>query len=400
MGHRAFRWGRRRALLAACAVVAAAPAAASGSTLQTIDLPDRAGEIPQRWLPYPGPPRANVLLPDNYNPEQAYPLVLLLHGFGDDYQGWSAPSQGDIAATAAGLGAIVVMPEGGRGWYTDWWNGGQRGAPAWESYMLDEVLPQVLERYRIRPERRYHAIVGVSMGGLGAAYLGGRLPGYFGSVAVLSGFVDPQRPLLPDLMSLVAGGWFGDVEGPADGFYATGHNPSRVAANLAHTRVFVTAGDGTPSALGYADLSELLVGGVEEAALLRPMSDTYAAALQAEGVDVTYQPTAGLHGWTYFRDELRRSIAWGLFGDVPERPSRWRNDTVATHGELWDVRYRFDAPPDAIARFSRDGDLLRITGPSTGVTVTTAGGCELHAVPPAELVLPAAGCAVSVAPAP
>ncbi len=38
------------------------------------------------------------------------------------------------------------------------------------------------------------------MGGLGAAYLGGRLPGFFGSIGVLSGFVDLQ--IIPEFVSL------------------------------------------------------------------------------------------------------------------------------------------------------------------------------------------------------
>jgi S-formylglutathione hydrolase FrmB len=32
-------------------------------------------------------------------------------------------------------------------------------------------------RYRIRPQRRWHAIAGLSMGGYGAMYLASQLPG-------------------------------------------------------------------------------------------------------------------------------------------------------------------------------------------------------------------------------
>jgi hypothetical protein len=122
------------------------------------------------------------------------------------------------------------------------------------------------------------------------------------------------------------------------------------------------------------------------------MSDTYAAALTAAGVDVTYQPTAGLHGWTYFRDELHRAIAWDLFAPVVEQPVSWVNDTVATHGRLWDVDYRFDAPPGGVVRFTRSGDQLQVSGASTGVTVTTDGGCVLHAMLPATFTIPAGSC--------
>ena len=208
---RAARWAAGLLAVAAlCAGVAATAAPARASELVEIEIPDRNGEIPDMWLPrYPngGPPRARVLLPDGYDPAKPYPLLLLLVGLNSHYTDWSDRGQGEIATTAKGLDAIVVMPEGGDGWYADWWNNGRRGSPAWESYILDQVLPQVLERYRIRPERRYHALAGVSMGGLGTAFLGGRLPGFFGSVAVISGLVDLELILVEGaVQSAIAAG--------------------------------------------------------------------------------------------------------------------------------------------------------------------------------------------------
>ena len=130
----------------------------------------------------------------------------------------------------------------------------QARQPSWESYILDEVIPQIQERYPIRPERRWHALAGVSMGGLGTAYLGSRVPGFFGSIAVFSGFVDTQIiPGIGAFQSAISHAEAGvapsdpfDVTGPPGGFYDNGHNPAKLAANLAHTRVFMTTGDGTP----------------------------------------------------------------------------------------------------------------------------------------------------------
>ncbi|MGH9080635.1 MAG: alpha/beta hydrolase, partial [Acidimicrobiales bacterium] len=160
----------------------------SKARLVTINIPARA-EVASKWLSYPGPPRANVLLPAGYNRNGHYPLVVFLNGLGLNYDSWAKYG---LAKPFDRLGAIVVMPEGGNGWYTDWWNDGERASPSWESYELETVLPTILARYPILPDRRDHALIGISMGGLGATYLGGRLPGFFGSVAALSGFVDPQ----------------------------------------------------------------------------------------------------------------------------------------------------------------------------------------------------------------
>jgi S-formylglutathione hydrolase FrmB len=165
-------------------------AQASAGTLKTVLIPDRAGEIPSKWLSYyHGTPRANVLLPAGYSPRRRYPLLVLLAGLNGNYD--SYVHSGDTVLFK-GFRGIVVMPEGSDGWYVDWWNNGERGNPAWESYELNEVIPYVLRHFRILPGRRWHAIAGISMGGLGASYLGGRLPGFFGSVATLSGTSSTQ----------------------------------------------------------------------------------------------------------------------------------------------------------------------------------------------------------------
>jgi S-formylglutathione hydrolase FrmB len=387
--------------LVVAALVSAGAATARASELVEITIPARNGEVSDMWLPrYPdgGPPKAKVLLPDGYEPAKAYPLLLLLVGLQSNYSDWSDTGQGEIEKTAAGLRGIIVMPEGGDGWYADWWNGGRRADPAWESYTLDQVLPQILERYKIRPERRYHALAGVSMGGLGTAYLGGRLPGYFGSLAVISGLVDlAVAPSFAEgaVQSLIGTGGAGApfdpqaVEGPPGGFYELGHNPVKLAANVAQSRVFMATGDGIPAADSGS-------GGWDQAAeglIIHPASENYATALRAAGVDLTYQPHAGYHDWPNFRRELRDAIAWGLFEPVDEHATTWVNDTVATHGKLWEFDYRFDAPPDRVVRIRRTGPVLAVSAAGSPVTITTDGGCVIHAETPASVDIPTRPCA-------
>jgi S-formylglutathione hydrolase FrmB len=397
MGRRGRRRHRRgpviALLLGGLAASAAAPAA-HANRLVDFPVPARSGEITDRWYGYKGVPRARAILPDGYNPKKAYPLLVILPGLSNTYTWWTEPGRGDVARTVAGLDAIVVTPEGGTGgWYTDWWNRGRRGGPAWESYFLDQVVPQVRARFKIRPERRYHALSGGSMGGLGAAYLGGRLPGYFGTVVVLSGFVDTQiypgvnwgqslisgalNPLDPEL-----------VYGPLGGYYATAHNPARLAVNLAQSRVFMSTGNGLPSPVNSGTpLDQLL-----EPLFIRPMSDSYAAALRRANVDLTYEVHSGFHDWANLNRELRDAIAWGLFEPVDEHPTSWVNDTVATQGRLWDLRYGFDAPPDRIVRFRRAGRRLSVSAAGSPVTLTAKGGCVLHLATPGAVTVPAKAC--------
>ena len=73
--------------------------------------------------------RVNVYLPDGFrrNGDERYPVLYLLHGQGDAYDSWANPDNGDLLNTAAGFPGIIVMPEGDRGFYANWWNGGRRG---------------------------------------------------------------------------------------------------------------------------------------------------------------------------------------------------------------------------------------------------------------------------------
>jgi S-formylglutathione hydrolase FrmB len=391
------RRGSRLAITVAVAMTAMASLLGSGDAranqLVTITIPDQHGEVPSQWLSYPGPPRADVLLPDGYNARKRYPLILNLGGLGGNYA---------TAAFGTGLHihAIVVTPEPGSGWYTDWWNNGRRGDPAWESYYLNEVIPTILARYRILPQRRYHAIVGISMGGLGAAYLGGRLPGFFGSVASLSGFVDPQyfAAITGEGMGLTAiAPLHGDydlypVDGPPNGFYAIGHNPPNLAMNLEQTRVFESTGTGVPSSAGLKDPTVIPVGSLLESLIIYPMNQVFHQAAAAAGVDVTYQVHPGGHDAPDFANEITAMLAWGLFKPVVTNPRAWVNDTVATDGQLWDITYSFAQPPDQVVQFRRAGNSLSISAAGSAVTITTSGGCAINTGTPATVRIPQRSC--------
>ncbi len=374
-------------------VVPSGATAATGAVtaqprLVTITIPPVHAKIDPKWWGYQGPPRANVLLPAGYDPHRRYPLIVALHGLNCNYAWWQ---QWHLTDPFEKLHAIIVMPEGANGWYTDWWDHGDRSGPAWETYALDDVLPTILKRYPILPQRRFHALVGISMGGLGAAYLGGRLPGFFGTVAPLSGFVDPQLAGIvaePAMAALAFAPLNGNanvfaVDGQPSGYYMTGHNPTRLAVNLRQTRVFVSSGDGRPSA--YAPLNH--PGSEEEGAVIYPMNQQYAPALVAAGVDVTYQPHTGGHDIPDFMAEVKAFVRWGVFRPVVTHPHAWVNKTVATHGRLWDIRYRFAAPPTEVVQFSRSGNRLSISAAGSAVTITTAGGCAVHVRTPGTITV-------------
>lgn len=320
--------------------------------------------------------RAAVYLPDGYgqHPRRRYPVLFLLHGQGDAYDSWPNPANGDLRRTAEGFRGIIVMPEGDRGFYTNWWNSGDRGSPTWERYHLDQLLPLVERRLRVRPGRRWHAIAGLSMGGEGAMFYASQRPGYFGSAAAFSGPLSIQRSTYQEAFEAGTGqdreAIFGDPE--AQEFYWRGHNPKALAGNLRHTRLYVAAGDGVPNPARPEELTNTF-GQAAEAELGQHAAE-FANAAEAAGAPVAYEPHQGIHDWPYWRADLVNAIEWGFFRRPPRPRRSWSYETVARTGEAWGIRFRFTPPPSDVVALEREGARLRGAG-SGEVRLRRRGFC-------------------------
>jgi S-formylglutathione hydrolase FrmB len=355
-----------------------APAPAHASKLVTIGTPSRFVDARKANFSVAGPHKlqANVLLPDGYDPKRRYPLLLLLHGAGERWDSWARADRGNIAQTAKGLDAIIVMPEGAVGFYTNWWNGGRRGDPQWERYIFDELLPLIERRYPIRAARRYHAIAGFSMAGLGSSLLATQRPGYFGSAAPFSGFVSVQRPENDIGLSFFSGVDYQQIFGPPAGFYAAGHNPVALARNLQYTRMFVASGNGIPQPGVDADLTDILSGSLE--AFLLDQNREFVDALRKAGATVTFRTHLGNHSFPYWREDLKAFIASNPFAAVQSAPSKWTFSTVAQQGEAWGLKFAFARPPDRVVTLRREG--AELVGEGAGeITVRDSRECTFSA---------------------
>jgi len=120
----------------------------------------------------------NLVLPE---PEAKPPFAVLyqLHGLSDDHTAWMRWTS--IERYCHGLPLIVVMPDGGRGWYTDAVEG-----YACESHIMKDTIGFVEKCFPVRQSRGGRAIGGLSMGGYGAMKLALKYPKVFGSVAAHS----------------------------------------------------------------------------------------------------------------------------------------------------------------------------------------------------------------------
>jgi enterochelin esterase-like enzyme len=134
-----------------------------------------------------------VYLPPDYETSQrSYPVLYLLHGSGDDQTGWVQFGEvSHIADKAISQGKatpmIIVMPDantGQRGYFND-----PKGEWRYEDFFFEEFMPYVEQQFRIKGEKRYRAIAGLSMGGGGSFVYALRHPELFSSACPLSASV-------------------------------------------------------------------------------------------------------------------------------------------------------------------------------------------------------------------
>lgn len=334
----------------------------------------------------------NVLLPAGYGqqPNRSWPVVMMLHGASGSSGGENSwLTNGDVESITAGLGAIVVLPEGGvYSNYVDW-RGGSADPPQWEEFHMQQVLGFVLKTFRVLPQRRYHAIVGLSGGGQGALRYASQHPEFFGSVAAFSpGAPDMQAPQIVALfdpeMTQKAGRpvLYRDAFGPVAGVFSSGSNPTALRANLQHSRVYLANGNGLPCTPADVTASYPVDLGTE--AVLLPEVKKYAARLRDTGVDVTEHYTCGPHVWATWQNDLRDAISsWGLFGAVPTAPADWTYTSGSRSGQAWQYAYTLDRDPDRLLVFTRTARTLTVDG--RGTLTIRSGGCRTSVRLPATV---------------
>ncbi len=157
-----------------------------------------------------------IYLPPGYETsERSYPVLYLLHGGGDDQTGWvqfgevqniTDKAIADGSATAM----IIVMPDantGKRGFAND-----ASGKWRYEDFFFQEFMPYIEKTYRIKADKRYRAVSGLSMGGGGTFTYALHHPELFSAACPLSAATGPatieegrtrwlhDNPALPDSM--------------------------------------------------------------------------------------------------------------------------------------------------------------------------------------------------------
>ena len=138
---------------------------------------------------------AVYLPPDYENSSRSYPVLYLLHGYTDDHTGWVQFGEVLYIADKAILSGestsmIIVMPDADTGLpgYTN----AISGKWNYEDFFFEELMPHVEERFRIKKNKGFRAIAGLSMGGGGTFLYALHRPDLFSSAAPLSASLGPQ----------------------------------------------------------------------------------------------------------------------------------------------------------------------------------------------------------------
>lgn len=265
--------------------------AQTGKVFDNLSMPSKILKMERKYAIY--------LPPDYETSQRSYPVLYLLHGAGDDQTGWVQFGEVlDIADKAIldgkATAMIIVMPDA---------NTGQRGytnsvTGEWrfEDFFFDEFMPYIEKSYRIKAEKRFRAVSGLSMGGGGTFYYALHHPELFSSACPLSA---AAGPLSRDEMKSYMKNWgMGEApEDKIDAWYAR-YSVLELLKNVPSdqkkaVRWFIDCGD-----------DDFLFEG----------NSLVHIAMRKNGISHEFRIRDGGHSWTYWRQSL--PVVLGFISDA------------------------------------------------------------------------------------
>lgn len=219
--------------------------------------------------------RAVVIVPEGAVPP--YKPLLLLHGLSDDESIWTRRTS--IERYVEGKPWVVVMPDGGRGFYADAVEGFAYGTA------IGKELPDLLEKWL--PLSKEWAVGGLSMGGYGAVRLALTYPERYKSAHSHSGAMDYGHDRVGDTDS-AWGKEYVRIVGQMPG---GGPNDLYHLASTASVRPRLRIDCGTEDFLLQANRS-------------------FNAHLKTLSWGHLYEEPPGGHTWDYWDLHIRAALEW------------------------------------------------------------------------------------------
>ncbi len=216
---------------------------------------------------------------ENNAKKEKYKCLYLLHGLSDDHTIWMRRTS--IERYAQKYGICVVMPFGGKSFYTDMKHGEK-----YYTYIARDLPRLMQEFFNISKKREDNFIAGLSMGGYGALKIGLKRSDAFCAAAGLSSVADIKEAtkLFPDALKPV----FGDelsVPENEDLLVIAGEQNK----NPLKPRIYM--GVGTEDFL-YEDNQKL------------------RKEFESLDYDYTYKESAGTHSWEFWDEYIQYVLKW------------------------------------------------------------------------------------------
>ncbi len=243
----------------------------------------------------------SIFLPgDYYTSERAYPVTYLLHGYGDADDGWIQFGEVNrLADDAIKAGKIppmiIVTPDG----FTSFYINRADGKLNYEDFFIKELIPHIEKTYKVKAERKYRGIAGLSMGGYGALMYALKYPNLFAAAAPLSAAVWTDNDII-NLDEGMFNGLFGNSMGKnlkgKDRLTTAWLSNSPLAIiekktkeELSAVRYWIDCGDDDFLTIGNAQLH---------------------IALTNKNIPHEYRVRDGAHNWTYWRTGIIDALAF------------------------------------------------------------------------------------------
>jgi len=235
---------------------------------------------------------AVYLPPDYESSSRSYPVLYLLHGAGDDHTGWVQFGEVlHITDKAINAGEatpmIIVMPDAKTrqmGYFNtpgDKWR--------YEDFFFEELMPHVEDKFRIKKEKRYRAISGLSMGGGGTFTYAIHRPDLFSSAVPMSAYIGPAsvEQLQQQVERMNFDGTIEELRTYWESINALSLIEKGDAKAIGSVRWFIDCGD-----------DDFLFEG----------NSLIHIAMRKKNITHEYRVRQGGHTWTYWRESLPMAL--------------------------------------------------------------------------------------------
>ena len=237
----------------------------------------------------------NVYLPEGFDKStDRYPVIYLLHGLTDTWEGWQKKGQmkgiaDELMASGESAKAVIIMPNAGGPDPRKVWNG-YFNMPGWnyEDFFFQELIPVLEARYRCGGDKGHRAVMGLSMGGGGSVVYCQRHPDLFSSCYAMSAWLDNKT---------------GDVS-----LGNTEPNKFTILCDAVreHSAIdFIDNADQT--ALDALRSVKWFIDCGDDDFLLKLSVDLYFK-MRARGVPAEFRVRNGAHTWEYWHQALRLAL--------------------------------------------------------------------------------------------